>query len=136
MVRHYANGTPKPHQGWDFAAKVGTAAYAIAKGRVEFVHSGGDYGNRICIRFEHSGKVYYSFYAHMHHIYKTVGANLDLNDEIGSTGKSGNAMSLPVSEDHLHFEIRTIANPGIGLTGRVSPIVIFGTCPLYSPIPG
>ena len=37
MVRTYANGTPKPHQGWDFAAAVGTPAYAIADGKIEFI---------------------------------------------------------------------------------------------------
>jgi murein DD-endopeptidase MepM/ murein hydrolase activator NlpD len=39
MVRNYANGTPKPHQGWDFSAAVGTPAFAIADGKVIFVHN-------------------------------------------------------------------------------------------------
>ena len=136
MVRTYANGLPKPHQGWDFAASVGTPAYAIADGSVEFVASGGDYGNRICIRFEHKGKVYYSFYAHMQHVSKQKGDAVALNDEIGATGKSGNASNLPATEDHLHFEIREKPHPGLGLADRVSPLRIFGKCPLTTAATG
>jgi murein DD-endopeptidase MepM/ murein hydrolase activator NlpD len=136
MVRHYANGTPKPHQGWDFEAAVGTTAYAIAGGKVHSVKSGGDYGHRITIEFEHNGVKYWAFYAHMQHIGKSVGDIVELNDEIGTTGKSGNAINLPASEDHLHFEIRTQASPGMGLAGRISPIKIFGVCPLNVPIAG
>ena len=44
MVRRRADGTAKPHQGWDFQATVGTPAYAIAAGTVEFVRDRGDYG--------------------------------------------------------------------------------------------
>jgi murein DD-endopeptidase MepM/ murein hydrolase activator NlpD len=136
MVRTYANGSPKPHQGWDFAAQVGTTAYAIANGKVESVADYGDYGKRITLKFEVAGKTYYAFYAHMQHIYKASGATVEIDEVIGTTGKSGNASNLAASEDHLHFEIRTTAAPGLGLAGRVSPFVLYGICPLNAPIAG
>jgi murein DD-endopeptidase MepM/ murein hydrolase activator NlpD len=72
----------------------------------------------------------------MQHIFKQEGDQVVLNDEIGATGKSGNASNLAVSEDHLHFEIRLKAEPGMGLVDRISPIKIFEKCPLTYSIPG
>ena len=136
MVRKYANGTPKAHQGWDFEAAVGEPAYAIADGTVMFVRSGGDYGDRVCISFQFNGATRYAFYAHMQYISVAVGDAVKLNDYIGSCGKSGNASNLPAIEDHLHFEIRTQEDPGLGLGGRVSPFTVYGICPLNNPVPG
>ena len=53
-------------------------------------------------------------------------------DLIGTTGESGNAQGMPEKDQHLHFEIRTTASPGRGLGGRISPLRIFGRCPLVS----
>jgi murein DD-endopeptidase MepM/ murein hydrolase activator NlpD len=133
MVRN--NGT-KPHQGWDFAAPVGTPAYAVADGTVESVQAGGDYGHRICIKFNHKGTTYYAFYAHMQSVFKQPGNPVQMNDEIGRTGKSGNASNLPASDDHLHFKIRTQPSPGLGLQGRVSPLKLYKVCPLTIAIAG
>lgn len=135
-MRTYPNGAPKAHQGWDFAAAVGTTAYAIADGSVEFVACGGDYGRQICIEFEHEGKTYHAFYAHMQHVFKQQGDKVSLNDEIGATGKTGNAANLEACEEHLHFEIRTKAFLGIGLAHRVSPLKIFKKCPLTYAVTG
>jgi len=132
-VRKYANGQPKPHQGWDFKAAIGTDAYAIADGTVEFVVNKGDYGRQMCMSFNFNGQKLYAFYAHMQDIYVNTG-NLVKGQLIGKTGKSGNASKLPISEEHLHFEIRTQASCGLGLKGRVSPIKIYGTCPLNKPV--
>jgi murein DD-endopeptidase MepM/ murein hydrolase activator NlpD len=136
MVRKYADGTPKPHQGWDFAAEVGTTVYAIADGKVVFVTNSGDYGLQVCISFTVENQVRYAFYAHLQQSIVTVGQQVKLNDPIGTTGKSGNASNLPADEDHLHFEIRTQANCGLGLAGRVSPMTIFQFCPLNSAVAG
>lgn len=128
MVRN--NGT-KPHQGWDFGAAVGTTAYAIADGKVEFIKSIGDYGKQVCLSFVWKNQqTLYAFYAHMRTTLVTPGQQVTMNTIIGTTGKSGNAENLPASEDHLHFEIRTIANAGMGLGHRLSPLKVFGKCPL------
>jgi murein DD-endopeptidase MepM/ murein hydrolase activator NlpD len=47
------------------------------------------------------------------------------NVQIGLTGETGNALGQAAADNHLHFEIRTVASPGRGLSGRVSPITVF-----------
>src|SRR6478752_7133816 len=47
MVRHNADGTTRPHQGWDFEAAIGTPCFAIADGKVALTKTGGDYGNTV-----------------------------------------------------------------------------------------
>lgn len=136
MVRKRADGTPKPHQGWDFEATIGTPAYAIADGTVEFVRDRGDYGLQLCVAFELGGKKYWAFYAHLEKVYVQGGDSVSRNDLICKTGESGNAEGMAVADQHLHFEIRTAAEPRSGLQDRVSPFVVFGKCPLTQPIPG
>lgn len=136
MVRKYKDGTLKPHQGWDFEAKVGTPAYAVADGVIEFVRERGDYGLQVCLRFDFEGETYFAFYAHLQKSYVKENDSVKGNELIVACGKSGNAKNLPESEDHLHFEIRTKSNPELGLKDRVSPLKIFNRCPLTFPIPG
>lgn len=136
MVRKNGDGTAKPHQGWDFAASVGTPAYAIGNGVVEFVRDKGDYGLQVCLAFDFNGEKLYAFYAHLNKSYVKQGDDVKGNDLIVICGKSGNAANLPKAEDHLHFEIRTKATPGLGLKDRVSPIMVFKKCPLTIAIPG
>lgn len=136
MVRKNADGTPRPHQGWDFSAQVGEPAYAIADGKIVLVKEGGDYGLRLAIEFTLKDKTYYAFYAHLSKVYVAEGDLVERNDLIAKTGNSGNAESLADSQDHLHFEIRTKNPPGLGLKDRVSPLVVFEKCPLHTAIPG
>ena len=136
MVRTNPNGTPRPHQGWDFSAKVGEPAFAIAQGTVVLVKEGGDYGLRVAFEFQLQGTTYYAFYAHLKKVYVAEGDVVTRNQLIAKTGNSGNAESLSDSQDHLHFEIRTKNPPGLGLKDRVSPLVVFGECPLINSIPG
>lgn len=130
MVRKRVDGTPKPHQGWDFEAVIGTPAYAIADGTVEFVRDRGDYGLQLCIAFELGGTSYWAFYAHLEKIYVAEGDAVKRNDLVCKTGESGNAEGMAVADQHLHFEIRTKAEPRLGLWDRKSPLVVFGKCPL------
>lgn len=136
MVRHYPNGNPKAHQGWDFSAPIGTPCFAVGSGTVEFVANAGDYGIQMCHSFVADGKTYYAFYAHMQKLAVAKGDAITLDQYIGTTGETGNAMGMAADEQHLHFEIRTQAVCGLGLTGRISPLKVFGVCPLNSPIAG
>ena len=136
MVRHRADGTPKPHQGWDFEAAISTPAYAISAGTVEFVRDNGDYGLQLCLAFELTGRTLYAFYAHLEKIYVEDGQTVALNDLVCKTGESGNAQGMPLIEQHLHFEIRTQASARSGLQDRLSPLVVFGKCPLLQGVPG
>ena len=51
-------------------------------------------------------------------------------EQLGLTGNTGNAAGMRDEDQHLHFEIRTVPLPGRGLSGRYSPLVVFGRCPL------
>ena len=134
MVRRYKDGKPKPHQGWDFEAAIGTGVYAIAAGKVEYVKLNvGDYGTQICHSFEWQGRTLYAYYAHLSTVQVAAGADVGQGEMIGATGNTGNARSLPAREDHLHFEIRERPRCGLGLAGRISPFKVYGVCPLKKP---
>ena len=129
MVR---NSGTTPHQGWDITAPVGTPVLAIADGSVVDVGNSGAYGNYVTLAFEHGGQTFYAFYAHLSVI--AVGrSSVREGTLLGFTGKTGNAINLPTGEEHLHFEIRTIQNPGLGLPGRIDPGQILGFQYLSTP---
>ena len=134
MVRRRADGTPKAHQGFDLFAEIGTPCYAIADGKVALIYVSKDYGNVLVCSFTHDGKTLYAAYAHMGKITVTQGASLKRGDKVGETGQSGNAQGMRGPDQHLHFEIRTEPRPGMGLSGRMSPIKVFGVCPLHTAI--
>jgi murein DD-endopeptidase MepM/ murein hydrolase activator NlpD len=58
-----------------------------------------------------------------------------MGQQIGLTGNTGNAVSMRGADQHLHFELRTMALPPRGLAGRFSPMAIFGECPLHEAVP-
>lgn len=130
MVRRRADGSPKPHQGWDFFAPVGTPVYAVGDGKVSTVSAGGDYGLTIVHSVQVDGAVHYAAYAHMADSKVRPGDSVKRGQVIGRSGDSGNARGMKGEDLHLHFELRTAPLPGKGLAGRVSPIKAFGTCPL------
>ena len=136
MVRHRADGTPKPHQGWDFAADIGTPCRAIADGVVERVDDHGDYGLQVLVRLAPTlnGAALWAFYAHLSHVDVKAGDSVVAGEVIALTGESGNAMGMPRDDRHLHFEIRTEPSPGLGLDGRISPVKIYGSCPLRAAV--
>lgn len=140
LVRRRADGTAKPHQGWDFAAEIGTSFYAISDGTIRFIRDRGDYGLQLCLQFKYENSDYYAFYAHLSKCYFEPGEKLSIavekNTLLGKTGESGNAQGMPKDDQHLHFEIRTALAPRLGLQDRVSPIRIFGKCPLQQSISG
>lgn len=136
MVRKRSDGTPRPHQGWDFEASIGTPAYAISNGTVEFIKDKGDYGLQICIAFELKQQKLWAFYAHLEKVFVEEGDEVSWNQLICKTGESGNAKGMALADQHLHFEIRTAAQPRLGLQDRISPFGVFGKCPLKQSIPG
>jgi len=133
-VRMNSAGNVQPHQGWDFFAEVGTPCYAIADGKVALIYVSKDYGNVLVASFTHEGQTLYAAYAHMGKITVNQGAALKRGDKVGLTGESGNARGMRGPDQHLHFEIRTEPRPGMGLAGRMSPMRVFGICPLHTAI--
>lgn len=139
MVRSNADGSPRAHQGWDFAAPVGTPCLAVTDGQVVDVSTGGAYGLCVLLRLREplsGGYVGYAFYAHLDTSSVIVGDIVTAGAVIAHTGRSGNASQLPQdgSEDHLHLELRVERSPPRGLTGRVSPMVLLGPPPLLTPV--
>lgn len=134
FVRKDNNGNPKPHQGWDIAAFVGSPIYAIADGTIEFIGNQGDYGKQVCLKFENKGQTLYGFYAHLNTIEVAKGQAVKEGQRLGTTGQTGNAAGQYHAEAHLHFELRTKPNPGAGLTDRLDPMLIFGISPVLETI--
>lgn len=134
MVRKNADGTRRPHQGWDFYAAPGTPCYAVADGHVKLIRTVGDYGNTVVLGFSRNGDVLYAAYSHLSRIDVKEGQAVRLGQQIGLTGNTGNAVAMKGEDCHLHFELRTVAQPGKGLAGRISPLELFRVLPLQKAI--
>lgn len=118
----------RPHQGVDLFAAVGTAVYAVAPGKIEWIRPNVQgYGNCLLHSFRwHDQKIYYAFFAHLSSIYVKQGQEVGLGmPGIARTGISGNgAAEYP----HLHFEIRNSNKkhlPG-GTVNRWNPLIFLG----------
>lgn len=134
MVRRKANGTKKPHQGWDLHALIGTPCYAVADGKVEAIRNSGDYGIVLVLKFRDEGKTWYAAYCHLSSTTVNEGDAVLRGLKIGKTGDTGNAKGMGPEDQHLHFEIREVPWPGLGLTGRVSPVKLLGVCPIHQAV--
>ena len=128
MTRKYPNGKPRPHQGIDLATDEGYRVYAVEYGEIVSIAKGLDgYGFTVSLKInnkdnpELNGK--FAFYAHLDRIDVKVGDKVNYGCVIGLSGDTGNAtgMKTVAKGGHLHFEIRTIQNPGLGLGGRIDP---------------
>jgi len=134
MVRRRADGTQRPHQGWDFEAATGMPCFAIADGRVELISAAGDYGKLVVVSFPFDGETLFAAYAHLSAVKVTAGERVVKGQPIGLTGDSGNARGMSGRDLHLHFEVRTQPRPGRGLAGRLSPLNVFRAVPLDTAI--
>lgn len=83
------------------------------------------YGKQAVLKIK--GSKYFAFYAHLSKISVALNAKVKKGDAIGKTGISGNAKSFTGKDQHLHFECRTSAILGRGLSGRFSPNKIVET---------
>lgn len=143
MVR---NGGTRLHQGWDLQTPRGMHCYAVADGTIARTDSGGDYGQSVTLEFSRPvGQARYAFYAHLSSILVRQGQAVSAGDPIGMVGVTGNAvrvtphdsvstLALPRRQDHLHFELRTVARPGAGREGRIDPKTVYGECPLTNAV--
>lgn len=122
------NGGKRAHQGIDLASDEGYRVYAVEDGEIVGINKGFDnYGFVISLRInapakpELNGK--FAFYAHLDRIDVKIGQLVKAGTQIGLTGDTGNANGMTTEKKggHLHFEIRTIQNPGLGLGGRINP---------------
>jgi len=131
LVRKYKDGSPKPHQGWDFQAINNSPLYAVCDGEVVSYdkYDNSSYGKSLLLRLDYWGEELYAFYAHINSSlfekYQTVSAG----QLIGYSGSTGNAKGSWRDAQHLHFEFRNRASCGKGLEGRVDPQRFYGPPP-------
>lgn len=141
-VRTNTDGTPRNHSGIDLLAVPGTPIYAIGSGELYWKNTA-DYGLQLLLEFEpglfahyahlsqilaeasigDAGMIIFHAEAHHHHSSKwNLIGTVQEGDEIGQTGKSGNACNMPTDEDHLHFEIRkTKKSTGLSFSDCLNP---------------
>ena len=85
------------HQGTDFNVDSGTPVIAVKDGVVSGTTLSADYGQAVVI--DHDGG-YSSIYAHLSNKEVSPGTRIIQGQEIGKSGKSGNATG-----PHLHYEV-------------------------------
>ena len=139
LVRKNPDGTPRSHQGVDFAVDNGYRCYSIYPGEIVGIENkNSGYGKTVCVKLDgiHQYKdsngviktgTLYAFYAHLSKIYVSRGQRIPGGYVVGLTGSSGNASGLTVAGRgaHLHFEMRIEPRPGLGLRGRIDPLQFF-----------
>lgn len=91
-------GTPKYHEGMDFASPVGTPVYATGDGVVTEAGQHGAYGN--LVEIDH-GYNYVTRFAHLSKIKVHAGQHVKRGDLIGNVGSTGKSTG-----PHLHYEVR------------------------------
>lgn len=126
MVR---NGGTKSHQGLDLAVEPNFRIRAVENGTVVMVQANdvGDHGLFVGVRMNCPQKPdlhgLIAFYSHLSRVDVRLNQVVKAGDILGLTGHSGNARTMRTiaTGAHLHFEIRTIPNAGLGLQNRIDP---------------
>lgn len=107
------------HKGIDFGSPVGTPVYASMAGRVVIAQQDGmpvsGYGIATVIQHDNGT---WTLYAHQSSQSVKVGDVVTKGQQIGLTGATGQA-----SGPHLHFEIRTAQNGGMGNVVDPAPLL-------------
>jgi len=94
------------YNGVDLASSCGFPVYASASGNVIISKSSGwngGYGKYAVVNHANNTQ---TLYAHLSHVYVSVGQYLNQGDMLGIIGSSGNSTGC-----HVHFEIRGAVNP-------------------------
>ncbi|WP_026750746.1 M23 family metallopeptidase [Sediminibacterium sp. C3] len=112
-TRKYPNGQPKEHKGLDIYAKPNTPLYAIFSGVVtrsisifqpQYYGSPTSFGNLVEIKSTLAdGRVIKILYAHLNSTSLTVDDIIDQGQQIGLSGKTGNAQN--VISPHVHIQV-------------------------------
>ena len=92
------------HYGIDLVGNINCKILNVQDGEVTYAGWQSGYGN--CVEVKHideSGKIFYTFYAHMQNnsLQVLLGQKVVVGQVLGLQGSTGNSTG-----DHLHFEIR------------------------------
>lgn len=101
--RHPVTGVVRPHNGTDFAVKVGTPIVSPADGVVEVAKYSRSAGYYIVLR--HRGS-YSTVYMHLSKINVKVGQRVKIGEMIARSGNTGISTG-----PHLHYELRLNNKP-------------------------
>ena len=126
LTRTNADGTKRAHQGVDLIAAPNSDVLAVENGEVVGINKGlNGYGFTITLKIKKDSKTLFAFYAHLNQINVRVGMNVNKGQVLGLTGATGNAKGMNKIERgaHLHFEIREKQDLGLGLAGRLDPLI-------------
>ncbi|MFA7535155.1 MAG: peptidoglycan DD-metalloendopeptidase family protein [Desulfuromonadales bacterium] len=91
-------GRLKMHEGYDIAARTGTAVTATADGIVSRAETAPGYGKLVVI--DH-GYGYKTYYGHNSQLHVKVGQRVVRGDKIAAVGNTGSSTG-----PHLHYEVR------------------------------
>lgn len=123
------NGGKRAHQGIDLALDKGFRCYAVENGKIVTTSlEWGGHGMIVILQMNCPEKPdlhnKFAFYSHLSKISVKIGQEVKAGAIIGLSGDSGNAKGMDtVSKGgHLHFEIRTERNAGLGLINRIDPL--------------
>lgn len=117
------NNITRPHKGEDWAAAIGTPVIAAAAGKIAASGVGSGFGNYVILEHELNGQPVYTMYAHLDSLpHGTVidgrsvatdqPVHINQGETIGPCGNTGVGTG-----PHLHFEIRTGIEKGMGYQG-------------------
>lgn len=98
MRLHPIFQTMHVHKGVDYAAPLGTPAFTVGDGVVEFAGVQGGYGNTVIVRH---GSGHTTLYAHLQRIQVRKGQTVSQGQVVGTVGSTGWSTG-----PHLHFEFR------------------------------
>ncbi|MBW1878598.1 MAG: peptidoglycan DD-metalloendopeptidase family protein [Deltaproteobacteria bacterium] len=88
---------PRPHNGTDFGAPVGTPVRAVASGTVVYAATRGGHGKHV--KLDHEGP-WETSYSHLSRIRVSRGAKVRQGDIVGEVGMTG-----LTTGPHLHYEM-------------------------------
>jgi murein DD-endopeptidase MepM/ murein hydrolase activator NlpD len=106
-----------PHNGIDFAMKVGTPIIACDDGKVVYADSIPD-ADGMGVNILHKWGI--SQYWHLSKVSATLGQEVKKGDTLGYSGMTGFATG-----PHLHFGIKVYDNPCPGMRGWTNPLPYF-----------
>jgi murein DD-endopeptidase MepM/ murein hydrolase activator NlpD len=119
-------GRRLPHAGVDFANPVGAPVLAAADGTVSRIIEW-PMGCGLGLLLEHQRFARWTAYCHLQAVTVRKGQPVSRGEQIGMTGTSGSASSIP----HVHLEVCTFAcgsHSDGDLTGTEDPLAVADGC--------
>jgi murein DD-endopeptidase MepM/ murein hydrolase activator NlpD len=119
-------GRRLPHAGVDFANPVGAPVLAAADGTVSRIIEW-PMGCGLGLLLEHQRFARWTAYCHLQAVTVRKGQRVSRGEQIGMTGTSGSASSIP----HVHLEVCTFAcgsHSDGDLTGTEDPLAVADGC--------